>query len=258
MKLQKLFTQKFALPELLGVDSRAEESRNTLAMALVAVKAISTPAEQESAVAAARDAQTYVKDVEAVGLAFRRPANAFVALCKSTEDDHVAPLKAEIKRINALVNQFQDAEDKRVAEAERKRQEEIQKAEQARIKAEQEAADAARKAAESGTKKDLKAAEKLDLKAQAAEESVRAVIVAPEPQAFKAAGQSRKQVVRRVVTDEKALFQARPDLFKVEVRQAALNAVMFPNSTEATKDKPDETVPGLKMWFEWESNVRRW
>lgn len=240
MKLVKLFKQALRLPELLGVTEEAEEARNKLALAAVAVRSVTTAEELETASAAAVDIQTYVKQVQAAGLDFRRPITAFTAQVKKTEDDHLAPLLAEKERVGRLVADFQQKEARRVAEEERKRQEAIQKAEAERVELERRAQAALDKAAESGSGRAQAKAEALVERSLQAEENVQAIIRAPEAVAAKASGTAVKRVLRWEVTDVRALYAARPELCTVEPKASAIQAVCV----------PELPVPGLKLWWE--------
>jgi hypothetical protein len=105
---------------------------------------------------------------------------------------------------------------------------------------------------------EAKAKAEADIEAarQASFEALSATVAAPI-EAHKVAGAATKRVCKWEVTDEKALFKARPELFKVELKRSAVNSTCFPNSYDATADKPDAaSVPGLKLWYENETVIR--
>lgn len=239
-KALQLFKQALRLPVLQGITEEAEERRNELALAAVAVKTVTNAEEQDAAAKAAVDIQTYVKAVQAAGLDYRRPISAFTAQIKAAEDDHLKPLLAEKDRIGRLVADFQEKEARRVAREEEERRQAFEAAEAKRLEAERLAQEAAERAAESGKGKDAKLAAKLEQQAVAAEEQVQSVIRAPEPARATASGTAVKKVLRWEVTDLKALYAARPELCTVEPKASAIQAVCV----------PEMPVPGLKLWWE--------
>ena len=176
-----------------------------------------------------------------------------------------------------------------MAEEERKRQEEVRRIEAERIAAEtkarqekeriereaREAEEKARQQSQTMTASERfragiaeeerrQQAESDRAKAEAEIEQARidsmaklSVAVAAPIVEHKIAGAATKRVCKWEVTDEKALFKARPELFKVELRRSAVNATCFPNSFDATSDRPDSaSVPGLNLWYENETVIR--
>lgn len=242
MKLVSLFKQSIKLPEVLGVNEVALQRQGTLLKPMLAVKKVTNAKEQELAVAAARDVQTYVKSVKDAGLTFRRPINDFVSLIKKTEDEHLAPLLQEQDRIKKLCADFQEKENRRIAAEEAAQREAYAKAEQERLELERKANEAALKAAESGKAKDMKKADELQNQAAAAEQTVQQILAVPLPEKAKPIGLGTRKVLRWEVTDINALVKARPDLCKIEPKASAINATCIPEMP----NKP----PGLKLWWE--------
>src|SRR6185503_3768735 len=106
--VKQLFTHPVTFSaELLGIEPESEQFRNHLATAAGTVKAVTSVQEQKFAVAAVRDIQTYIREVEAAGLEYRRPLNAFAKQVKSAEDEHLEPIMAEKARIESLLVEFQ-------------------------------------------------------------------------------------------------------------------------------------------------------
>lgn len=270
MKLTTFIKEKFVLPKSTTLDDSALVRRDEMVLRSQSIPAVVDAKSLDRAVACARDIRTEVKDVKAAGLALRRPLTEAAARIKAVEDEYLTPLLEEQSRVERLYTDFQQAEARRVAEEERKQAELRRKAEAERLAKEEEARKAQeaaeRAAAEATNKKQRLAAEKLAAEARqrqeqadAAAQQSQAIIQAPLPAATKAAGMATKRVVKWVITDENALFKARPELFKREVKPAAINAVCFPNNLEASEANPDTTsVPGLKLWYAYESVTKKW
>lgn len=232
---------------LLGITSEAEEKRNGLALAARKFKTVTSPNDQEKAVAAARDIRSYVKLVADAGKTFRKPLVDFSKQASTIEQEHLAPLLAEQERLEKLVVNFQQAEDRRVLKEEEDRQKQIQESEKERIRLEgiaQEAQENAR-----GRKAQANAIQALE-KADAAAEHSQALITAPLPEKVRASGVSIRKVLKWEVTDLNALVKARPDLCKIEPKASAINAVCVPEMPNLP--------PGLKLWWENEASVRKW
>ena len=255
-KLQ-IFKQQFKLPELLGITGEAEELRNQLALAAVAVKAVTNPKEQDTAMAAAQDIQGYVKDVQRAGLEFRRPITAFTSLIKKTEDDHLAPLLVEKDRVERVVLGFQQQERRRVEAEEEAQRKAYQIAEAARIELERKAREAEAAAAASGKRRDAKEAERLAEQAAAAEAAIQTQLRTPPPEVSRATGATIKQVLRHEVIDAATVFKHRPELCKVEVKASAVNAVCIAKVGATELNKDETSVPGLCLWWADDLSTRR-
>jgi len=234
MKLTTFIKEKFTLPRALGVTEKAEDARNKMVLRASRIAPVVDAPTQNTAAVVARDIHTHVQAVRAAGLALRRPLQKALKMIKAVEDDHVQPLLEHQGRIEAEISQFQTEEMRRVAEEERAQREQLR----AKLNAQAQA-----EASGNG-------------EAQAAL-AVREVLALPLPEPVKAAGVATKRVVKWIVTDKAALFKARPELFNVEVRPSAINATCFPQE-KATVDQPDGKIPGLLIWWELETNVRKW
>lgn len=231
-----LFKTALSLPQI-GITEAAEEARNELALRAIAVTAVTTPEQQQEAAAIARDIRTLVKSVEDAGTDYRKPLRQALSLIKAAEDQHLAPLDVEQRRLERLLVDFQAADARRVIEAEKARQDAYETAEAARLEADQIARDGAESAT---TAKGAALAVKLQAKADAAEAAVQAVINAPLPAASRVAGISVRKKLCYEVLDAKAVYAARPELCRIEVAASAVLAVCV----------PEFPVPGLRLWYE--------
>lgn len=236
MKLTKFIKEKFAFPLTFGVTEQAEKFRNKLVLTSRKVASVTDAKSQNLAVDIARDIRSWVADVEKKRVELTKPLLAAQRKIKALADDHCEPLNQEQGRLERLVSDFQAQERKRVEEEERKQQEELKVALKAQNEAEQNGQDVS------------------ELK-----QIVQAALAVPLPAPAKASGVATREVVKWIVTDKAALFKARPELFSVEIRPSAVNAVCFPNDLKASFYSPDTTsIPGLAMWFATESVVRKW
>lgn len=240
-----LIRETINLPVLFAVPADSEAQRNDLVLRAREHVTIRTSAEQNSAVEAARSIRTALRDVEDTRTALKKPLLDAGRQIDSLAKEFVAPLAAELARLERLVTDFQQAEQRRVQEAERVRAAEIARLESERLAREEEA----RKAASTmTTEAQLNAA----IAAEAAERAVaaqrQAVIVAPMPAPMKSGGAATRQVMVYEVTDIHALYKARPELCTLEAKASAIRATCV----------PEMQVPGLKMWWEDRTTIRKW
>ncbi len=239
-----LIRETITLPTLYSVPADSETARNELLSRARENTTITTSAEQNSAVECARHIRAALKDVEDTRTTLKKPLLDAGRQVDALAKDFVAPLTSELNRIERLVTNFQQAEQRRVAEEEAKRRAEIERLERERVAREV----AARKAAEAITNEaELAAAIKVEEEARAAAEQQQAVIRAPLPEAAMAGGTSTRKVMRWEVTDLRALYAARPELCTIEAKASAINATCV----------PEMPVPGLKMWWEDKTTIRR-
>lgn len=290
LAVEKLINTQIVLPESVSLPDETKAIRSIL-LADSDFKSITTREDATAVGAAARDIRTHIKAVRDMGMSLRRPLMEIQKQVKSIEDEYCKPLEDRQGKLENLVTSYARAEAMRVAEEERKRQEEVRRIEAERIAAEnkarmemeriaREARAAEEKAraeaqAKARTASDLfkaglaeekrrQEAEEAMARAQAEVEQARidstsklSVAVAEPIVEHKIAGAATKRVCKWEVTDEKALFKARPELFKVELKRSAVNSTCFPNRFEATAIDPDVTsVPGLKLWYENETVIR--
>lgn len=290
LAIEKLINTQIVLPASIALPEESKTIRAVL-LADSDFKAISTREEADAVGVAARDIRTHIKAVRDMGMSLRRPLVEIQKQVKAIEDDYCKPLEERQGRLENLITSHARAEALRVAEEERKRAEEVRRIEAERIaaetKARQERERIEREAREAEAKakaelqnqertaselfkagiaeeKRRQEAEEARAKAEAEIEQARvnalaklSVAVAAPIVEHKVAGAATRRVVKWAVTDEKALLKARPELFKIELKRSAVNAVCFPNSYEATADNPDATsVPGLKLWYAEETVIR--
>lgn len=290
LTVEKLIDVQIVLPASMAMPNETKAIRSIL-LADSEFTAIATRDEAESVGVAARNIRTHIKAVRDMGMMLRRPLKATQDQIKAIEDEYCGPLEQRQGQLENLVTGYAKAEAQRVAEEERKRQEEVRRIEAERLavemrarkekeRIEREAREAeerarAEAASKERTARELfragieeenrrKQAEEAKAAADAEIEQARVdalekltVAVAVPITEHKIAGASTKRVVKWEIADEKALFLARPELFKVELKRSAVNSTCFPRSYEATVDNPDVTsVPGLKLWFENETVIR--
>jgi len=240
----KLIKQEITLPPLFGVTEEAESSRNDLVLRAVTNAIVTNPVEQNSAVDAARDIRGMLRDVEDTRTALKKPLLDAGRLLDSLAKDFTAPLSAELGRIERLVTDFQQVEDRRVALAEQQRREDYERLAVERLAAE----DMARAASASmQNESDLDRALWVELKMLRANETLQALITAPPPEKARATGASTRRVVRWEVLDVRALYAARPELCTLEAKASAINATCF----------PEMPVAGLRLWWEDKTTIRR-
>jgi len=233
----QLVTQTIQLPERYTLPPPTEESRNDLALRAVSITAIATADENEAAGEIVRDIRRYLKDAEAARVVLSKPLLEAQRQLKALVDDHVAPLIAEQKRVEALAVGFAQAEARRVAREEEERQAAYRKAEAERMALEEKARIQAEKA---NTEKQQVAAIKTAQAAEAKAAEVAQVLATPAPVAAKSKGQQVRRVLKYEVTDVRALYAARPELCTIEAKASAINAVCV----------PELPVPGLRLWWE--------
>lgn len=288
MAVERLISAQIILPDSIALPDETKAIRSIL-LADSEFNAIATSDDANAVGESARNIRTHIKAVREMGMSLRRPLKATQDQIKAIEDDYCKPLEERQGKLENLVTGYARAEAQRVAEEERKRQDEVRRihAEQQAIEAaaraekeriEREASEAEARARQAAAQaatsrerfqagiaeeKRKQEAEEARLKAEAEIEKARAdslaavsAIATPIIE-HKVTGAATKRVARWEVTNEKALFAARPELFKVELKRSAVNSTCFPNSYEATFDAPDAvSIPGLKLWYEYETVTR--
>lgn len=290
LAVEKLIDVQIVLPATVTLPEETKAIRSIL-LADSQFTAIETRDDANAVGESARGIRTHIKAVREMGMSLRRPLKATLDQIKAIEDEYCRPLEERQGKLENLVTSWAKAEAQRVAEEERKRQEEIRRIEAERIAAEtkarvelerieREAREAEERAKQAAQSKEMTASERFragmleeerrrqteEATAKADEDIERAraeslaavsVAVAQPIVEHKVAGAATKRVCKWEVTDERALFKARPELFKVELKKSAVNATCFPKSYEATALSPDvESVPGLKLWYEHETVIR--
>lgn len=290
LTVEKLIDVQIVLPASMAMPNETKAIRSIL-LADSEFTAIATRDEAESVGVAARNIRTHIKAVRDMGMMLRRPLKATQDQIKAIEDEYCGPLEQRQGQLENLVTGYAKAEAQRVAEEERRRQEEVRRIEAERLAVEMRARKEKERIEREALEAEVKAKAELQsqertaselFKAGIAEEKRRqeaedaraaeeakieqarvdslaklSVAVAAPIEAHKVAGAATRRVVKWEVTDEKTLLKARPELFKIELKRSAVNAVCFPNSYEATAEKPDmASVPGLKLWYENETVIR--
>ena len=175
---------------LLAIDGEAENRRNELCQSALAIKQITCATENDAARNIAVEIRTHLKDVEATRTQLTKPLLDGQRMLKRLSDDHVAPLKTVLERLERLATAFAVSErDKAAAEA------------KARL--------------------DLAAEAKTDADFQS-------VMAEPIAERAVAQGQQLRKILRWECTDIAALVAARPDLCKIEPKGSAIQAVCVP------------------------------
>ncbi len=290
LAIEKLINTQIVLPH--SAEILLPDETKTIRSVLLADSQFTAIANKDEANAvgeSARNIRTHIKAVRDMGMNLRRPLKATQDRIKAIEDEYCEPLEQRQSLLENLVKNYAKAEAARVAEEELRRAQEVARIERERLEAEakaraeqerieREAREAQEKLAvqaktmtaselfKAGREADRlrEEAEAAKAKAEADAEAARAAAhealsaaVAAPIEAHKVSGVSTKRVCKWEVTDERLLFSKRPELFKVELKRSAVNSTCFPNSHEATADKPDvSSVPGLKLWWEHEAITR--
>lgn len=217
------------------------------------VSAVTTPAQQEFAVAALREIKGIKKKIEDSRKAIKAPVLTLGKEIDAAAATFCAELDAEESRITKAVSAYQVEEERKAREAQEARQAELRRIENERLAAEREAqrradeeARAARslEAAEEAAKRHE--AEKLRTAVEA-EKAREAVIVKPVVAPARAEGMAVRQVPRFEITDIRALAFARPDLVRIEPNSNAINAEIRAGNL---------TITGLRCWMETVAGVR--
>jgi hypothetical protein len=290
LAIEKLIDAQIVLPDSVALPDETKAIRSIL-LADSNFTAIATREDANAVGESARSIRTHIKAVRDMGMNLRRPLKATQDRIKAIEDEYCKPLEDRQGKLENLVTSYAKAEALRVAEEERKRAEEVKRIEAERVAAEakareekerieREAREAEEKLRASAQGQNMTAselfragmeaekrraeAEEARAKAEADIEAARvacsealSVAVAAPIEAHKIAGVATKRVCKWEVSDEKLLFKNRPELFRVELKRSAVNATCFPNSFEATAEKPDiVSVPGLRLWYENEAVTR--
>jgi hypothetical protein len=228
----------------ISTTPEAMELASNLHSELSVITIVNTPQTQALATEAGRNAQGFLKTLEASRKYTKQPVLDIGRKIDALADELAAPVKEEMNRVGQLVARFQTAEAARVkAEADAKA-----KADREAMEA-KFAADRAAEIAEGKiqTDDDLQKAIALEAEAKARQVAMYHQITKPAPAAIKAAGSVTKKVLRFEVTDMKAAYAARPELFTVEPKLSAINATC----TE------DSKVPGMRFWSELSTSFRR-
>lgn len=195
----KLTKTELAPLPLLSIDGEAEDRRNELALEARQITSIATPEQNDKARNICVEIRTHLKEVEAERVVLNKPLRAAQAMVNDLAAKHGEPLQAELDRLQRLAATFLQAEQVRVA---------------AEMKA------------------------RLELAAEAkTDEDFNVISNEAMPSAARATGQQFKRVFKYEVLDIHAVYLARPELCKLEIKASAVNATCV----------PEIPVPGLKM-----------
>lgn len=236
-------TTEIAVPAEFPLDATAQQKAVALMERAECCILVTTKPEADTAIDAARDIRSWLKEVEAARVELTKPLLTAQRKLKELADNHCDPLLTEQKRLERLYTDFVKKEERRVAEAERQRQAEIARLEAERLARE---AQAVRAATDIADEAQLNQAIKLEQEAKAAEVKLQEAIVAPLPEVRKSGGAATKKVLRYEVLDIAQVYAARPELCKLEIKASAVLATCV----------PEMPVPGLKLWWEKTTNVR--
>lgn len=226
-------SNSISLPINWSINPQDIQDASTLALKGKSIVGIADKESNDAGGAVVRDMRVYCKSVEIMRAVETKPLLEAQRLVKFLVDTHLAPLYAEITRIEKMGTAFLEAENHRVEAEIRKQREEFEAAQRRQF----ELDDAVRKAAKSGGRLAQFEANK---KLEAAKEVTAAIIAAPEPEAVRARGQSIKQVLKWEVTDLMLLVKHNPQLCSIEPKASAINSTC----------NPALPIPGLKLWYE--------
>lgn len=233
----QLIKEVIQLPVAYSITGEQEETRNEIALRASAVVAVIDVPSLELAGASAKEIRRHLKDVEDARVTLTAPLLAAQRLLKSLSDDYCKPLADELKRLERMATDFNDAEKRRVQEAERVRIMAFQRANQERLEAEEKARKSALKINTDGQ---LAKAMQTEQAALEAAQKAQDILRAPTAEVAKAKGQSVRKYLKHEVLDIKAVYAARPELCHIEIKPAAVQATCV----------PEVPVPGLHLYWQ--------
>ena len=193
---------------------------------------VTTPEQQAEVVEAMKPLREIERGVEADRKSVKAPVLDLGRAVDDKAKAFVEPVSHELRRLSNLVSQYQFEERKRLAELEAQRQAELRKIEEERRKADEE-----RKKAEAA--------------GRPAPPPPPPATPAPAPVLFREPPKPSGLVVREVwqfeVLDIRALYAARPELVKLDVKTADINGAI---------NRGERNIPGLRIWSETVAGVR--
>lgn len=204
--------------DLIPVETRRE--RDGLINQAASIKTVANAEQDSNCGLAVTSLRKHVKDLTAERMSRTKVLDDAKKLIIEFFGEHLAPLESEIERLKKLGNNFAESERRRVAEEEAERQRKFKEAQQAQFNA------------------------ATPMQETIARRKVETIIATPEPEINRAKGKTTKQVLKWEVTDILELVKHNPQLCKIEPKASAINATCHPNLP----------VPGLRLWFETESN----
>ncbi len=220
----------------IGLDQDFLEKRDNLLMITSGIQDVTAHNVDEYA-RQARDIKGLLGMVEDSRKIEKAPLLKACKMLDDIADQAKSPLKAELDRIEPFFTEFRQQQERLAMEQERSRQAQIEKAESER----QEAIKAAQIAC-NGDPDSLESATAAQFAAIAAEEAgskADALLRSPLPSAIKAKGASLRTKLEWEITDEKALFSARPELFLPPMpNKLAITAMVGAG----------QVLPGVRVW----------
>lgn len=227
------------------------------------ITSVASPQEQVLAVEFGRKIQREATAVEDMRKKLKTPHIEAGRRIDKLAGDYIDPLVVEQKRIGKLVSQFQEAEERRVAEEERKRQDEIARLEAEAVRKQKEletALEAKRKKNEelpvAPTDKSQEeayiqaniAANKSHeaLQAAIAVQSEVAVYAASPVMKHKEAGTAVRKVVRWRIDDPLKVYATWPHFFSLEPKKSVINGTV----------SKDFKCDGMTIWEETDTGFR--
>jgi len=209
-----------------------------------AVTEVLTAEQQTSAVAAIRSLKELLAEAEDARKEVKAPVLALSRKIDGLADAAKEMLSIEKFRLERLLVAFEQAEQRRVEREELRREEAAAKAQAlaTALCATLHVAEAKIK-----TEQDLLNAIAAEEAAKAAVEAERQAALVPVAESNKAKGTIVRREVAWKCIDVHALYQARPELVRVEPNAAAIRSVCF----------PEMPVPGLKLWWETKVTARK-
>ena len=236
-----LIQQPIAVSPLIQYDLASQQMRDLMVQKAQLIQTIIKAEDNILAAGMAKEIRQHTKAVEAKRVELTTPLLEAQRLIKAIADNHTAPLKMELGRIENLATDFAVKERDRVVAEENAKRAEFDRLDKIRLQAEFDAKKLANEAmAVSGTFEQMDNAVIAEKKAFEAIAAVQSVIAAPAPVVNRVSGQQFKKELKFEVLDILEVFKARPELCSLEIKPSAVKATCV----------PEMPVPGLKLWWE--------
>jgi len=232
-----LIQQPIAVSPLIQYDLASQQMRDLMVQKAQLIQTIIKAEDNILAAGMAKEIRQHTKAVESKRVELTTPLLEAQRLIKAIADNHTAPLKMELGRIENLATDFAVKERDRVVAEENAKRAEFDRLDKIRLQAEFDAKKLAEKAT---TFEQLDNAIVAEEKVTAAMEAVQSVIAAPAPVVNRVSGQQFKKELKFEVLDILEVFKARPELCSLEIKPSAVKATCV----------PEMPVPGLKLWWE--------
>lgn len=234
----QLVVEQIALPDKYSVPEDAIAARDVLLDECRGLVEIINTQGQAWVVAHGVDIQAHIKAVQQARKDLSAPLDDAKAKLIELEREYLAPLVAEKDRLSRMVSAYTLAERQRVAAAEAQRRAEFERLEKERFEAEQKAAKA----------RSIEKQIQYEQQANNVMEAATAVLTEAPAVVSKAKGAAVRMDLKWEVTDEAALYAARPDLFtKPELKASAVLATC----------SKDTVLPGIRFFEVPKTSFRR-